>query len=119
MASCLSTTTTLQSFPGVPVASLVNKKTFGQANGINSCGCVASNTMRCFPLILLNHASGSAWSSGKKNCSACASNGAIETVPKAAAPAAIFPKKSRREEEFDLLVCIYSQILVIEMRGHG
>src|ERR1044072_2002716 len=75
--------------------------------------------MRCFPFILLNHASASAKSWSGTNCSACASNGASETEPSAAAPAASLPKKSRREAELKLLVCIYSQILVIEKRRHG
>src|SRR5579872_3926360 len=50
-ASCLNTTTTLQSFSGVPVAPFVIRKTFGQANGKISFGPVASKTIRCLPLI--------------------------------------------------------------------
>src|SRR6185503_7848187 len=98
MASCLRMITSLQLFSGVPVIVFVIIKTRGQAKGKISCGAVTSNTIRCFPVILLNQASGSS-SAGKENFSDAATtcngtdNDAMLTAP---APKANVPKKPRR-----------------------
>src|SRR5258705_12753330 len=99
MPLCLNTSTTVQSLAGEPVFSLVIKNTLGHAKGIISLGCVTSNMIRCLPLILLNHSSGSVGSvyffSTAVKVSAFKRNGK-DIIPIAAAPAANDPMKRRR-----------------------
>src|SRR6185312_4584379 len=105
--------TSLQFFSGVPVIALVIIKTRGHAKGKTSCGSVTSNTIRCFPVILLNQASGLS-SDGKENVldSAATLNGRDnDAILIAPAPKANVSKKPRRPvvglELFDCIKLIF------------
>src|SRR5665647_224644 len=97
MASWRKTTTSLHSFSGVPVFSLVIIKTRGHVNGKVPFGFVTSNTIRCLPFILLTQASGSSADVETFSGAAARLNGIVrEARLTAPAPMANDPKNPRR-----------------------
>src|SRR5690242_20381985 len=114
MASCLKITTAVQSLESEPVCWLLMRKTRGHAIGIIPSGTVASKTIRCLPLIFLNHSSGS--SAGVKICFECAASFAgkdRDAIVKAPAPIASVPRKLRRLVDV-LLSCTF---IIVILKG--